>query len=154
MPFFYPNSPTGLTDIDSVEPSPKGPKRMLLPWFSVDFCVKFPLKTDLEPWPLANTCIFLFRPHQAISGTGSQCRRSRFAAGAGGSLLVCASSEPVPASPRACGALHHHQASSCPSSAQPCLTTGREAGKPFMELEKVYHLFSEGGFGFQASFLL
>lgn len=45
-------------------------------------------------------------------------------------------------------------------TAQPCLTTRREAGncfppseKRFIELENVYQYFSEGGFGSQVSFL-
>lgn len=44
-------------------------KRMLLPLFLVDFCAKFHLKTELGPWPLANTCIFLFRAYWAVWGT-------------------------------------------------------------------------------------
>lgn len=155
---FFPSSPICLIDIDGVELSPVVPKRMLLPWFSVDFCANFPLKTDLGPWSSVNTCIFLFRPYWAVTGTCSQCCSSWFTAGVGRSLLVFASLDPVPASPRACGALHHHQASSCPFAAQPCLTTGGDAGncflpseKHFMELEKVY--FSEGGFASRVSLL-
>lgn len=125
---------------------------MLLPWFLVDFCAKFHLKTELGPWPLANACVFLLRAYWAVWDTfptlqfliHCRCRRD----------LAFPSLEPVPASPRAHRALHPHQASSCPSTAQPCLTTAGKAGgcflpseKYFMELEKVYYSFSEGGFG-------
>lgn len=113
-------------------------KRMLLPWFSADFCAKFPPKTDLGPWPLANTCILLFRPYWAVAGTRYQCCSSWFTAGVGGSLLASASLEPVPTSPRACGALHHHQASSCLSCS--ASFNHREGGRElFPAFREMFH---------------
>lgn len=78
VPFFHLNSAACLINIDGVEASLMGSKRMLLPRFSVDFCTNFPLKTGLGLWPLANTCILLFRltelslghvPNGAVSGS-------------------------------------------------------------------------------------
>lgn len=150
-----------LIGIDSVGPSPvKGLKKILLPRFLVHFCAKFHLQTELEPWLLANTCIFLFRAYWTVWGTFpvlqllAHCRRRWELAGFS-QPGACARQpqgmqDPSPPSsfvlPIHCSALFNHTEG------------GRELFPAFWE---TFHgtgkglslYFSEGGFGSQVGFL-